>query len=88
MHSAGLGEMVRTLSSENMVNLSQVSETEFAKLRPGREEAVFGISLVDGSTWQCSVTHRGVRKLTLAEAWRWESEGPADVELGPEDCWW
>jgi hypothetical protein len=41
--------------------------------------AIFGISLVDGSTWQCSITHCGVRKLTPAEAWHWKSEGPADV---------
>src|SRR5262249_47645506 len=27
-------------------------------------EAIFGISLVDGSTWQCSLAHCGVRKLT------------------------
>jgi hypothetical protein len=26
--------------------------------------AIFGISLVDGSTWQCSISHCGVRKLT------------------------
>lgn len=49
---------------------------------------IFGISLVDGSTWQCSVSHCGVRKLTPAEAWRWKSEGPADVEFAPEDRWW
>jgi len=38
---------------------------------------IFGISLVDGSTWQCSISGCGVRKLTPAEAWRWKSEGPA-----------
>lgn len=38
---------------------------------------IFGISLIDGSTWQCSVSGCGVRKLTPAEAWRWKSEGPA-----------
>lgn len=40
-------------------------------------ESIFGISLVDGSTWQCSISGCGVRKLTPAEAWRWKSEGPA-----------
>jgi hypothetical protein len=55
---------------------------------PGRDDAVFGISLVDGSTIQCSVFHCGVRKLTPAEAWQWKSEGPADVELEPELRWW
>jgi hypothetical protein len=43
-------------------------------------ERIFGISLLDGSTWQCSISGCGVRKLTPAEAWRWKSEGPA-VEL-------
>lgn len=50
--------------------------------------AIFGISLVDGSTWQCSISHCGVRKLTPAEAWRWKSEGPADVEFEPGERWW
>src|SRR5258708_1212782 len=40
-------------------------------------DGIFGISLVDGSTWQCSISGCGVRKLTPAEAWRWKSEGPA-----------
>jgi hypothetical protein len=40
-------------------------------------EHVFGVSLVDGSTWQCNIFGCGVRKLTPAEAWRWKSEGPA-----------
>ena len=51
-------------------------------------KAIFGISLVDGSTWQCSISHCGVRKLTPAEAWRWKSEGPADVEFRPGEGWW
>jgi hypothetical protein len=55
---------------------------------PGHEEAVFGISLVDGSTCQCSVAHCGLRKLTPAEAWRWKSEGPPDVAFDPKDRWW
>ena len=55
---------------------------------PGSEDAVFGISLVDGSPWQCSITHCGLRKLTPAEVWRWKSEGPADEELDPELRWW
>jgi hypothetical protein len=38
---------------------------------------IFGISLIDGSTWLCNVAGCGVRKLTPAEAWRWKSEGPA-----------
>lgn len=40
-------------------------------------DAVFGISLLDGSTWQCSIVGCRVRKLTPAEAWQWKSEGPA-----------
>jgi hypothetical protein len=55
---------------------------------PGNEQAIFGISLVDDSAWQCSVIHCGLRKLTPAEAWRWKSEGPADVELEPQHRWW
>jgi flavin reductase (DIM6/NTAB) family NADH-FMN oxidoreductase RutF len=46
-------------------------------------ERIFGISLVDGSTWQCSISHCGVRKLTPAEAWQWKSAGPADVAFEP-----
>jgi hypothetical protein len=40
---------------------------------------VFGISLVHGSTWQCSIVGCRVRKLTPAEAWRWlgKSLGPS-----------
>ena len=49
---------------------------------------VFGISLVDGSTIQCSISGCGVRKLTPAEAWRWKSAGPADAELEPGIRWW
>lgn len=44
-------------------------------------ESVFGISLVDGSTWQCSILHCGVRKLTVAEAWQWKSERPAQGDF-------
>jgi hypothetical protein len=51
-------------------------------------ESVFGISLVDGSTWQCSISHCGVRRLTPAEAWRWKSQRPADVEFEPGERWW
>jgi len=46
-------------------------------------ESIFGISLIDGSTWQCSVLHCGVRKLTPAEARQWKSDGPADVNFEP-----
>ncbi len=46
---------------------------------------IFGISLVDGSTWQCCISGCGVRKLTPAEAWRWKSEGPADVDFEPRE---
>jgi hypothetical protein len=38
---------------------------------------IFGISLINGSTWQCCISDCGVRKLTPEEAWRWKSEGPA-----------
>lgn len=55
---------------------------------PGDEEAVFGISLVDGSTWQCSVYKCGLRKLTPAEVWQWKSQGPPDVEIEQENRWW
>jgi hypothetical protein len=55
---------------------------------PGNEEAVFGISRVDGSTCQCSVLHCGLRKLTPAEAWRWKAEGPPDADLAPAQRWW
>ena len=51
-------------------------------------QRIFGISLVDGSTWQCSIPHCGVRKLTPAEAWRWKSRGPADVAFEPGERWW
>ena len=51
-------------------------------------ERVFGISLVDGSTIQCSVSHCGLRKLTPAEAWHWKSEGPPDQEIEPVHRWW
>jgi hypothetical protein len=44
-------------------------------------KAIFGISLVDGSTIHCSISHCGVRKLTLAEAWRWKSEGQRQLPL-------
>jgi hypothetical protein len=47
-------------------------------------DSVFGISLIDGSTWQCSIAKCRVRKLTLAETWRWKSEGPPDEDLPPE----
>ncbi len=50
--------------------------------------SVYGISLIDGSTWQCCVSACGVRKLTPAEAWKWKSEGPADVEFEEGEGWW
>jgi hypothetical protein len=55
---------------------------------PGSEDSVFGISLVDGSTCQCSVRRCGLRRLTPAEVWRWKAEGPPDVELDPASRWW
>jgi hypothetical protein len=51
-------------------------------------ERVFGISLIDGSTWQCGISGCGVRKLTPAEAWRWKAEGPPDVDFEPHQRWW
>lgn len=54
---------------------------------PGQGDAVFGISLIDGSTWQCSIEKCRVRKLTPAEAWRWKSEGPPFEDLPPEERW-
>ena len=53
----------------------------------GHEDALFGISLIDGSTWQCSIVKCGVRKLTPAEAWQWKSEGPPVEDLPPEERW-
>jgi hypothetical protein len=50
-------------------------------------DSVFGISLIDGSTWQCSIAKCRVRKLTPAEAWRWKSEGPPVEDLPPEERW-
>jgi hypothetical protein len=50
-------------------------------------DSVFGISLIDGSTWQCSIVKCRVRKLTPAEAWRWKSEGPPVEDLPPEERW-
>lgn len=55
---------------------------------PSDAAAVFGISLVDGSTCQCSVIHCGLRKLTPAEVWQWKSQGPVDQQLDPADRWW
>ena len=55
---------------------------------PGDEEAVFGISLVDGTTCQCSVLHCGLRLLTPAEVWQWKSKGPPDVDPPLESGWW
>jgi hypothetical protein len=55
---------------------------------PGDAEAVFGISLVDGSTCRCSEAPCGFRLLTPEEAWRWESEGPPGVHLPEESRWW
>lgn len=49
--------------------------------------SVFGISLLDGSTWQCGIVSCRVRKLTPAEAWRWKSEGPPPEDLPPEERW-
>jgi hypothetical protein len=46
---------------------------------------VFGISLIDGTTWQCHIIGCAVRKLTPAEAWRWKSEGPPAKDLPRED---
>jgi len=54
---------------------------------PGDGDAVFGISLIDGSTWQCSIVKCRVRKLTPAEAWQWKSEGPPAEDLPPVERW-
>jgi hypothetical protein len=57
------------------------------------DDEVSGVSLVDGS-WprSCSLSHCGVRKLTLQQAWHWKLHGPAnlpaDVELKGAQRWW
>jgi hypothetical protein len=49
---------------------------------PPDTEAVYGISLVDGSTCHCSIRHCGLRKLSPAEAWQWKSHGPPAADVG------
>lgn len=43
-------------------------------------DGVQGISLVDGTPCNCSISHCGLRKLTIEEAVRWKYEGPSDVD--------
>lgn len=49
-------------------------------------DGVCGISLVDGTPCSCSITHCGIRKLTVEEAVRWKYHGPGDHSV--EDRWW
>jgi hypothetical protein len=49
---------------------------------------VYGISLVDGSPCGCSISHCGLRKLTVEEVVRWKYQGPADVEVPAGHRWW
>ncbi len=56
-------------------------------------DEISGISLVDGSfPRSCSLSHCGVRKLTVQQAWQWRLHGPedltSDIELKPEHKWW
>lgn len=51
-------------------------------------EGVLGISLVDGSTCNCSILHCGLRKLSPAEVWTWKSMGPPDVDVPLDRRWW
>ncbi|MCC6737872.1 MAG: GNAT family N-acetyltransferase [Planctomycetia bacterium] len=53
---------------------------------PHDRDAVYGISLVDGSPCGCSITHCGLRKLTVAEAVRWKNHGPPDADV--DKPWW
>lgn len=54
----------------------------------GDAKAVYGISLVDGSTSHCSVRHCGLRKFTVDEAWIWKISGPCGLELDAAARWW
>lgn len=51
---------------------------------------VWGISLIDGTfPRQERIDMTDVRKLTLAEVWRWKLQGPDDVgEIKSEFRWW
>ena len=58
----------------------------------GRDE-IFGISLIDGSYMRnCSLRFCGVRKLTIAQAWKIRRYGPADPQdqcrIPSEKQWW
>ncbi|MCE9583749.1 MAG: GNAT family N-acetyltransferase [Planctomycetes bacterium] len=53
---------------------------------PGDSDAVYGISLVDGTPCGCSIVHCALRKLTVAEAVQWKRHGPPDAEV--DKPWW
>jgi hypothetical protein len=53
---------------------------------PEDTDGVSGISLVDGTPSGCSISHCGLRKLTVEEAVHWKYHGPEDVDAG--DRWW
>ena len=53
------------------------------------DDEVSGVSLADGSyPRSCSVSHCGIRKLTLDEALLWKFYGPPGVEIEQEKRWW
>lgn len=54
---------------------------------------VWGISLIDGSQPRtCDLLLSGIRKLSVAEAWEWKTQGPPqlrdDPTYPPEQRWW
>jgi hypothetical protein len=49
-------------------------------------DGVYGILLVDGTPCGCSVSHCGLRKLTVTEVDHWKYHGPTDRQV--EDRWW
>jgi hypothetical protein len=51
-------------------------------------DGVYGISLVDGTPCGCSISHCGLRRLTVEEVVHWKYHGPRDVQFTPEHRWW
>jgi hypothetical protein len=56
-------------------------------------DTIQGVSLIDGSSPRtCSLSHCGIRKLSLEEALFWKSHGPQDMpegcKISPNRQWW
>ena len=49
-------------------------------------DGVQGISLIDGTLCNCSLSHCAPRKLTVEEAVYWKYHGPHDHSVSDE--WW